>query len=83
MHHISATGFSGPRSGTTGTIAPVLGADPRSTAPGHPSSRPDYLTGALDEIESSDDLFVPRRLGPLLGQFLAEGHPREPIDCGA
>jgi ADP-ribose pyrophosphatase YjhB (NUDIX family) len=36
----------------------------------------------LDEIEASDALFYPTRLGDFLRQLLHEGPPGEPIDVG-
>jgi len=36
----------------------------------------------LEEIERSEELFAPRRLGELLRALLREGAPAEPLDAG-
>jgi 8-oxo-dGTP pyrophosphatase MutT (NUDIX family) len=37
---------------------------------------------SLAEIQSSDEVFVPRRLGELLPAILTGDYPPEPLDCG-
>lgn len=37
---------------------------------------------SCDEIEASDEVFAPRRLGSLLRQLLRDGCPAEPFDAG-
>jgi 8-oxo-dGTP pyrophosphatase MutT (NUDIX family) len=36
----------------------------------------------LEEIEESEEIFVPARMGPLLRNLVANGPPAEPIDAG-
>ena len=36
----------------------------------------------LEEIEASEEIFVPRRLGPLLRDLVENGPPEQPIDAG-
>jgi len=37
---------------------------------------------SLDELESSDEVFAPRRLAALLRDLLEAGPPAEPVDAG-
>jgi 2,3-dihydroxyphenylpropionate 1,2-dioxygenase len=47
MHAISRPGFCAPRSRTSSALTPVLGADPRSGAPGHQFARRESVDPGL------------------------------------
>ena len=53
-----------------------------SPSPGEASAFGEFRWWTAAQIDASDALFAPRRLGQYVAQLIREGSPSEPFDTG-